>query len=108
MLFLPQPAAASPTEHPSAVDDRPEIPSFWLGIVLALAFGVVLRILPIGMGPGVEGLDTLRHLTLPALTIACALTPILVRTLLRSLIEVLNSDCVTTGRAMGLARQYLL
>src|SRR5215472_12451147 len=41
-------------------------------------------------------------------TIACALTPILVRTLRSSLIEVLSSDCVTTGRAMGLARRYLL
>ena len=83
------------------------IPSFWLGIVFALAFGVVLRILPIS-GAGHGGFDTLRHLTLPAITIACALTPILVRTLRSSLIEVLNSDCVTTGRAMGLARRYLL
>jgi peptide/nickel transport system permease protein len=83
------------------------IPSFWLGIVLALLFGAVLKILPIS-GAGHGGLDTLRHLTLPAITIACALTPIFVRTLRSSLIEVLSSDCVTTGRAMGIARRYLL
>jgi peptide/nickel transport system permease protein len=83
------------------------IPSFWLGIVLALAFGVVFRLLPIS-GAGHGGFDTLRHLTLPAITIASALTPILVRTLRSSLIEVLNSDSVTTGRAMGLSRRYLL
>jgi peptide/nickel transport system permease protein len=83
------------------------IPSFWLGIVLALGFGVVLKIFPIS-GTGSGGFDTIRHLTLPAITIASALTPILVRTLRSSLIEVLNSDCVTTGRAMGLARRYLL
>ena len=83
------------------------IPSFWLGIVLALVLGARLKLLPIG-GGGPGGIDTLYHLTLPALTIAFALTPILVRTLRSSLIEVIASDYVTTGRAMGIARRYLL
>jgi ABC-type dipeptide/oligopeptide/nickel transport system permease component len=83
------------------------IPSFWLGIVLALVLGARLKLLPIG-GGGTGGIDTLYHLTLPALTIAFALTPILVRTLRSSLIEVIASDYVTTGRAMGIARRYLL
>jgi ABC-type dipeptide/oligopeptide/nickel transport system permease component len=39
---------------------------------------------------------------LPSLTIAIAISPILVRTLRSSLIEVLVSDSVTTGRAMWL------
>jgi peptide/nickel transport system permease protein len=83
------------------------IPSFWLGIVLALLFGAWLRLLPIG-GIGTGGFDTIYHLTLPALTIAFALTPIVVRTLRSSLIEVIASDYVTTGRAMGIARRYML
>jgi peptide/nickel transport system permease protein len=83
------------------------IPPFWLGIILALLVGVRLKLLPIS-GGGTGGLDTLHHLTLPALTIAFALAPILVRTLRSSLIEVIRSDFVTTGRAMGLARRYLL
>jgi len=83
------------------------IPSFWLGIMLALLFGARLRLLPIG-GGGTGGLDTVYHLTLPALTIAFALTPIVVRTLRSSLIEVIASDYVTTGRAMGIARRYML
>jgi peptide/nickel transport system permease protein len=83
------------------------IPSFWLGIILALVLGARLKLLPIG-GGGIGGFDTLYHLTLPALTIAFALTPILVRTLRSSLIEVIASDYVTTGRAMGIARRYLL
>jgi len=82
-------------------------PSFWLGIVLALLLGARLKLLPIG-GGGTGGFDTLYHLTLPAVTIAFALTPILVRTLRSSLIEVIASDYVTTGRAMGLRRRYLL
>ena len=83
------------------------IPPFWLGIVLALFLGARLKLLPIS-GGGAGGLDTIYHLTLPALTIASALTPILVRTLRSSLIEVIGSDYVTTGRAMGIARRYLL
>ena len=48
------------------------------------------------------------HLALPSLTIAIAISPILVRTLRSSLIEVLDSDYVTTGRAMGVGRRFLI
>ncbi len=77
------------------------IPSFWLGIMLILFFGVELQIFPVG-GEGSGALDTLWHLTLPAFTIGLAMSPILVRSLRSSLIEVLGADYVTTGRAMGL------
>ena len=83
------------------------IPTFWLGIVLALLLSVKLRLLPLG-GVGAGGLDTLRYLTLPALTIALHLSPILVRALRSSLIEVMSSDYVTTGVAMGLRPPTLL
>jgi ABC-type dipeptide/oligopeptide/nickel transport system permease component len=83
------------------------IPSFWLGIVLALLFSVKIRLFPLG-GIGAGGLDAVWHLTLPALTIALHISPILVRALRSSLIEVLDSDYVTTGRAMGLRQVTLL
>jgi peptide/nickel transport system permease protein len=83
------------------------IPPFWLGIMLALTLGVYLRLFPIS-GGGSGGLDTIHHLALPALMIAFALAPILVRALRSSLIEVLASDYVITGRAMGIAGRYLL
>lgn len=82
------------------------MPVFWSGIMLAFFLGVRMKLLPIS-GAGQGGLDTLRHLTLPALTIAIALSPILVRTLRSSLVEVLRSDFVTTGRAMGLRPRFL-
>jgi len=82
------------------------IPAFWSGIMLAFLFGVRLRLVPIaGFGKG--GIDTLVHLVLPSAAIAIALSPILVRTLRSSLIEVLRSDYVTTARAMGLKRRFL-
>jgi peptide/nickel transport system permease protein len=83
------------------------MPAFWSGIVLAVLLGVKLRLFPIS-GAGEGGLDMLRHLALPSLTIALALSPILVRTLRSSLIEVIASDYVLTGTAMGLRRSTLL
>lgn len=83
------------------------IPSFWLAIILALVLGVQLHWFPIA-GPGTGGVDTLWHLTLPALTIALSISPILARSLRSSLIEVLGSDPITTGRAAGLRRRTLL
>ena len=77
------------------------IPPFWLAIILILIFGARLRLLPIA-GAGSGGVDSLAHLTLPALTIALSISPILMRSLRSSLIEVMRSDFVTTGRAAGL------
>src|SRR5438105_1691054 len=77
------------------------IPSFWLGLLLALYLGVRVRAFPIA-GQGSGGVDTIYHLTLPALTIALSMAPLLVRALRSSLIEVMAADYVTTGRAAGL------
>lgn len=83
------------------------IPSFWLGIMLALVFAVQIRVFPI-TGAGSGGLDTLWHLFLPALTIALGVFPIFTRSLRSSLIEVRQADFVTTGRAVGLKPRALL
>jgi peptide/nickel transport system permease protein len=83
------------------------LPSFWLAIILSLVLGVRLRVFPIS-GAGSGGLDTIWHLTLPAVAIALSISPILVRSLRSSLIEVLGSDYVVTGQAAGLRRSTLL
>jgi peptide/nickel transport system permease protein len=83
------------------------MPSFWLGIMLTLYLSVRARIFP-STGAGVGFQDRLWHLTLPALTIAISITPLLVRSLRSSVIEVVASDFVTTGRAAGLRPRQLL
>jgi peptide/nickel transport system permease protein len=83
------------------------IPPFWLALILILFLGVRTKIFPV-TGTGSGGLDTIYHLTLPSLTVAISLSPLLVRALRSSLIEVTTSDYVTTARAMGLRRRYLL
>src|SRR5262249_23229162 len=77
------------------------IPASWMGIILALRVSVRWRLLPMG-GVGASRLDTLWHLTLPALTIGLHISPTLLRCLRSSLVEVMSSDYVTTGVAMGL------
>src|SRR5262249_56286364 len=72
-----------------------------VGSVVARRVRVRGRLLPRG-GVGATRLDTLWHLTLPALTIGLHISPILVRCLRSSLVEVMSSDYVTTGVAMGL------
>ena len=76
-------------------------PNYWAAIVLLLVFSIELRWLPVG-GFGTTFADHLRHLLLPALTIALSLVPILVRTLRHNILEVLRTEYVRTARAKGL------
>jgi peptide/nickel transport system permease protein len=83
-------------------------PPFWIGIVLLLVFGLHLgRAFPVG-GYGSGFVGHLHSMFLPALTAALALSPILIRSLRASLLEVLESDYVTTARAKGLPERRVV
>jgi peptide/nickel transport system permease protein len=83
-------------------------PPFWIGIVLLLVFGLHLgRPFPVG-GYGEGLLGHLHSMFLPALTVALGIAPILIRSLRASLLEVLESDYVTTARAKGLPERRVL
>jgi len=71
------------------------LPSFWLGPLLVLAFSLHLGWLP------VSGRGSLRHLVLPAVTLASGMTGILVRLTRTSVLTVLREDFVRTARAKG-------
>jgi peptide/nickel transport system permease protein len=76
------------------------LPSFWLGIVLLILFSVRLGLFPVsGWGEGFLG--HLHYLFLPALSIALALSPILIRNLRASLIVEMDSDHVVAARSRG-------
>ncbi|MCY4080041.1 MAG: ABC transporter permease [Caldilineaceae bacterium] len=72
------------------------IPVFWLGILLILIFGVWLRWLP------VSGAGSLKHLALPAVTLAAYPLARNARLVRSSVLEVLGREYVTTARAKGL------
>jgi peptide/nickel transport system permease protein len=83
-------------------------PPFWLGIMLLLAFGLHLgRLFPVGgYGTGVTG--HLHAMFLPALTVALGIAPILIRSLRASLLQVLESDYITTARSKGISETRVL
>jgi len=83
-------------------------PPFWIGIVLLLVFALHLgRPFPVG-GYGAGVLGHLHSMFLPALTVALGIAPILIRSLRASLLEVLESDYVTTARSKGLSERRVL
>jgi len=83
-------------------------PPFWLGIVLLLVFGLHLgRLFPVG-GYGVGFFGHLHSMFLPSLTVAFGIAPILIRSLRAALLEVLESDYVTTARSKGLPERRVL
>ena len=87
-------------------------PSFWLGLVLILLFAVEWQILPAsGMvtpyaGGGV--LDVLKHLILPAITLALVATGVIARLARANMLEVLRQDYVRTARAKGLPEKSVI
>jgi peptide/nickel transport system permease protein len=72
------------------------LPNFWLGAVLALVFGVELHWLP------VAGTGGLRHLILPAVTVAAILAARVTRQTRAAMVDALSQEYVRTARAKGL------
>jgi peptide/nickel transport system permease protein len=83
-------------------------PQFWVGLMLLLIFALHLgRAFPVGgYGQGLGG--HIHSMVLPALTVALFFTPILIRSLRNALLEVLESDYITTARSKGLSERRVL
>jgi peptide/nickel transport system permease protein len=82
-------------------------PSFWLGLMLILLFGVRLKWLPVsGRGEGFEG--QLKALIMPAVTLGLVNAATLTRLIRSSMLEVLNADYIRTARAKGLRERAVL
>ena len=101
----------SATHKDTAVDHLSRIsslflqsmPSFWLGIVCILIFAVWWR----GLLPS-YGSGSLRHLILPAVTLAAAPLAQNVRLIRAGMLEVLSQDYIRTARAKGLAERLVI
>jgi peptide/nickel transport system permease protein len=107
------------------------IPIFWLGIMFQMSLGANLGWLPVsgrldaGMTPDttITGLytidailmrdwdllkDALRHLVLPSLTLGLVLAGIFTRLTRANMLDVLEQDFITAGRARGLKERILV
>jgi ABC-type dipeptide/oligopeptide/nickel transport system permease component len=78
------------------------LPSFWLGIMLILFFGVTLRWLP------TSGFQGWTYLILPSVTLAAYPTALVARLTRSSMLEILSREYVRTGRAKGLAERAVI
>ena len=80
------------------------LPSFVVGPLLALIFGLTLGWLPVaGWAPG-----SVRYLVLPAVTLALPVSAALLRLTRASLLEVLRTGFVRSARARGLGPTRVL
>lgn len=110
------------------------LPSFWFALAMQLLFYRVLGILPLGGRvsmniavmygtPKVTGLllldclltgnffiflDALKHMILPALTIALLPIGMVARMTRSALLEIMNEDYITAARSYGIKEGYVL
>src|SRR5229473_7913173 len=82
------------------------MPPFWVGILLIYGFGITFKVFPVG-GYGTGFLGHLHYMFLPALTIAIALAPVVIRSLRASMLTVLGADYITTARSKGVPARRL-
>lgn len=88
------------------------MPSFWTGVILLLLVALPTGWFPAGgFGEGFWG--HLHSMILPALTLAIASAPFIIRGLRASMIQVVESDYVSTARSIGvdgglLVRRFVL
>ena len=86
------------------------LPQFWIGLVLAVLFGVKLGWLPaVGYVPISDGvLEWFKHLLLPTLALSLQPAAEIARQLRGSLIDVLSTDYILAARARGTPQTVLV
>lgn len=94
------------------------MPSFWLGLMLIALFAIRWRllpaaqmhdpILPVAAGLLTRGLDLLRHLVLPTVTLSLVTIAVTMRYQRTALLEVLRLDYVRAAEARGLTPRTVL
>jgi peptide/nickel transport system permease protein len=94
------------------------IPDFWIAIGLMLLFALELRWLPVSgmvdavmhdyMSPAGRVWDVLRHLVLPAASLALLVLAVVARHQRAALLEVLPDDYIRTAVAKGVAPRTVL
>lgn len=78
------------------------LPTFWLGLLLIIFFGLTLRWLPM------SGSDTWQHFILPSFVLGYYSTPAVMRLTRSGMLEVLATDYIRTAYSKGLHHRTVL
>jgi len=78
------------------------MPSFWIGLILIIAFSLKLGWFPSG------GMSGILSLILPAFTLAIASTASITRTTRSSMLEVIRQDYINTAKAKGVSKSRVI
>jgi len=78
------------------------MPVFWTGIMLILLFSVQWRLLP------VSGWESWASVILPTATLSTFTTPLLLRIVRSSMLDVIGLDYVRTARAKGVSEWLVI
>ncbi|MEV7866298.1 ABC transporter permease [Streptomyces sp. NPDC088124] len=86
------------------------VPTFWLGMVLVLAFAVAL---PVFAASGyvpftTDPFDNLRRMVLPSIVLGSGLAAVVMRQTRAAMLDSLSADYVRTARAKGLTRRQVI
>lgn len=86
------------------------VPGFWVGLILIVVFAVELRVLPSGgyVAFSNNTLANLRHMVLPAISLAIYLAPALVRFVRMAAQAVLREEYIDTARSKGISTGRVL
>jgi peptide/nickel transport system permease protein len=86
------------------------LPSFVVGLLLVLLFGLELHWFPATgyVDVATNPVGHLRHLVLPAVTLAMTILPVIARMTRASMLETIPQDFVRTARAKGLAEHTVI
>ena len=80
------------------------LPTFWVGLMLLIFFGVNLKILPVGgLGEGVAGYW--KSFILPAFTQSLMTSAILIRNVRNSVVDIITLDYVDFARSKGVGER---
>ncbi len=85
------------------------MPTFWLGLLFIMVFGVWLGVLPIsGRAGGLWTLEGLRSHVLPVLTLGLPPAALFTRFTRSSMLEVIGEEYIRTARSKGLAERAVV